>query len=132
MDSYRFLARAGLALIILAAVAGVGMQLAEGHSAEPARTSGSVHRVYPRNRWEQVMTSEAGRGHGTGLHVLVIGASVSHGVGASTPHHDYVSDLRRMIEQRTGRSLALTVWSRPGARIAASNRWTLPRGQQIV
>lgn len=132
VNSYRFLARAGIALLVLAAVAAVGLQLSSLHLARsPAAGPFAAH----AHRWKvrQVVVSRARQSGRAGtLRVLVVGASVSHGLGASSPTRDYVSDLGGMLQERTGRTVDLTVWSRPGARIAASDRWTLPPAQQVV
>lgn len=132
VNSYRFLARAGIALLVLAAVVAVGLQVANLRLPRPrAVTTVAAHQRHWQLR--QVMISRAARpGGSAGLRVLVVGASVSHGLGATTPRHGYVSDLGRMLEARTGRTIDLTVWSRPGARVAAGDRWTLPRSQQVV
>lgn len=132
VNSYRFLARAGIALLVVAGVAAVGMQTSSLHLPR----AGATRLVAARpHRWNlrQVLVSRAGRSDdGGSLRILVVGASVSHGLGASTPSRDYAADLGRMVESRTGRTVDLTVWSRPGARVAASDRWALPRSQQVV
>lgn len=66
------------------------------------------------------------------LRLLIVGASVTHGVGASTHDRDYASDLSRMLASDTGRSVRETVWSRPGARVAEADHWQLPGGQRLV
>lgn len=130
VNSYRFLARAGIALLLLAAVAVVGVGTSDLHlpSSHTTRLV-AVHR--PSWSLRQVLVSPGGRNAAT-LRVLIVGASVSHGLGASAPAHDYASDLGRMLERRTGRTVDLTVWSRPGARVAASDSWLLPRSQRVV
>ncbi len=132
VNSYRFLARAGIALLLLAAVAAVGVGVSNLHL--PGRRATHLVAAH-QQRWQlrQLVVDRAGRsGSSATLRVLVVGASVSHGLGASSPSHDYVSDLGRMLEARTGRTVDLTVWSRPGARIAVSDSWTLPAGEQVV
>ncbi|MGH7911915.1 MAG: SGNH/GDSL hydrolase family protein [Candidatus Dormibacteraceae bacterium] len=129
MSSYRILARGAVALLFLAVVLTAGTQVASIRLPRPAPKVAVAHRAH---LWNLVQTTRSGPGDREPLRVLVIGASVSHGLGASTPGHDYVSDLRRMIAKRTGRPVATTVWSRTGARIATSARWTLPGDQQIV
>ncbi|MGH7910522.1 MAG: SGNH/GDSL hydrolase family protein [Candidatus Dormibacteraceae bacterium] len=129
MSSYRILARGGVALLLLAVVVAAGAQVASIRLPHPAPRIAAVQRAHP---WQLVQTTRSGPAGRSPIRVLVIGASLSHGLGASTPGHDYVSELRRMIAQRTGRPVSTTVWSRTGARIATSDRWTLPPGQQIV
>lgn len=134
VNSYRFLARAGIALLLLATVAAVGLQVSSLHLHLP-RSRAARLVAARQHRWEtrQVVVSRARSSGGSGtLRVLIVGASVSHGLGASSPSHDYVSDLGRMLQARTGRTVDVTVWSRPGARVAASDRWTLPQGQQVA
>lgn len=132
VNSYRFLARAGIALLILAAVVAVGLQASSLHLPR-SRVGPAAAVRQPHWKVRQVVVARAQRSSGSAtLRVLIVGASVSHGLGASSPSHDYVSDLGRMLQARTGRTVDLTVWSRPGARIAASKHWTLPRTQQVV
>jgi lysophospholipase L1-like esterase len=132
VNSYRFLARAGVALLLLTAVAAVGVQASNLRlpSAHPTRVV-AAQSLRWRPRQVQVLPAAPG-GSSSTLRVLIVGASVSHGLGASAPSHDYASDLARMLQRQTGRSVELTVWSRPGARIAASDGWSLPPGQRIV
>lgn len=132
VNSYRFLARAGVALLLVAAVAAVGVHVSNLHLAR-ARASHPVvaHALRWRLRQVQVLPATPADSSGT-LRVLIVGASISHGLGASAPSHDYASDLARMLQQQTGRSVELTVWSHSGARIAASDGWALPRGQRVV
>ena len=132
VNSYRFLARAGIALLVLGAVVAGGLQISNLHL--PCSRTARLVAAQP-HRWKlrQVVVARAVGSTGSApLRVLVVGASVSHGVGASAPSHDYVSDLGRMLEERTGRTVDLTVWSRPGARVSNGDRWTLPPGQQVV
>lgn len=130
--SYRFLARAGIALVVLGAVVTVGLQASNLHVPRSrAARAAAVHQ--PHWKVRQVVVARAQRsGSSATLRVLIVGASVSQGLGASAPSHDYVSDLGQMLQARSDRNVDLTVWSRPGARVAASRRWTLPRAQQVV
>ena len=119
-------------MLALAVVAAAGLQVSNLHL--PGSRTVRLAAAHP-HRWQlrQVVVSSAGKsGSGGTLPVLIVGASVSHGLGASSPSHDYVSDLGRMVQARTGRTVDLTVWSRPGARVAAGDSWTLPPGQQVV
>jgi lysophospholipase L1-like esterase len=132
VNSYRFLARAGIALLLLAAVAVVGLGVSNARpSRSPTTRVVGAHTVGWRLRQVQVVPAAHGRDPHT-LRVLIVGASVSHGLGASTPSHDYASDLAGMLQRQIGESVELTVWSRSGARIAASDGWSLPRGQRVV
>lgn len=129
VNSYRFLARSGVALLLLALLCGLGIS----GLARP----GSVRLVaaHPKARTphEQTWVARAtGSGQAPALHVLIVGASVSRGLGASTPGHDYASDLSRMLEARTGRTVDEQVWSRGGVRVAATDHWALPAGQRVV
>lgn len=119
-------------MLLLAAVAAVGVQVSNLHLSRARATRLVVaHPLGWRLRQVQTLPAPPGGDSGT-LRVLVVGASVSHGLGASTPSHDYASDLARMLQRQTGRSVELTVWSHSGARIAAGDRWSLPRAQQVV
>ncbi len=132
VNSYRFLARAGVALLLVAAVAAVGVHVSNLRLPR-AHATHLVAAHSPRWRLRQVQVVPGAPGDSSGtLRLLILGASVSHGLGASAPSHDYASDLARMLRQQTGRRVELTVWSHSGARIAASDGWSLPRGQQVV
>ena len=132
VNSYRFLARAGIALLLLGVGTVVAVQASNIHL--PRAHATHLVAAHPAGwRLRQVQLVRAAQGGTTGtLRVLIVGASVSHGLGASAPSHDYASDLARMVQRQTGRAVELTVWSHAGARIAAGDRWSLPVGQQVV
>lgn len=133
VNSYRFLARAGVALLLVAAVCFAGLQVSPLHlrHERPARLLAA--RSHRWGRSKQVLVARPAHGDGgPALRVLILGASVSHGLGASTPGHDYAHDLARMLERRTGRAVEETVWSRPGATVAFADRLSLPVDQGVV
>lgn len=134
VSSYRFLARAGVSLMLLAAVCVVALQVSTLHPRHPQPARLLAARSHRWGRPERVLVEHPAHGGASGppLRVLIVGASVSRGLGASTPGHDYASDLARMLDRRTGRTVKETVWSRPGATVQAAVGLSPPPDQRVV
>ncbi|MFZ0216011.1 MAG: SGNH/GDSL hydrolase family protein [Candidatus Dormiibacterota bacterium] len=130
MSSYRFLARAGVAIAAVVLLVVLGGQI--GTSRANASSTAAIPRAGARAPAQTPDGPLTPHATVAPLRVFVIGASVSRGWGASSTRKDYTADLARLIEQKNRRPVSMIIDSVPGAAIAADRTWMIPTNQDIV